>query len=166
LAAELGAKRGKLFGSQLSLPEFGKRYQRCRRVARAAADARGDRKNFFERDERARRSTELARQQFSGTPDQVLVRILLRQCGAEGTRDRNGKLACRSDRDAVANVGEGDQAVEQMVAVGAAADDVKIEIELRRSEQAQPPLTFDRTAPRPWSSLTSIVFASLASGLN
>ena len=115
----------------------------------------------------AGRSTELLGEAFGGAPDQVLARIAAEIAGESAARSEAQPIGLRN-RDAVADIGEGDQAVDQVIAIGAPADDVQIEIELGGGEQgaamaAQPPLTL---SGRPRSSLASIFFTSSASGLN
>lgn len=93
----------------------------------------------------------------------------------------------RRGGDLVADIGEGDEAVEQVIAVAAPADDMEIEVDLGRGEGgdclagrrcAQPPRSAGDagaagagddagdTGARPWSSFASIAGISSLSGPN
>ncbi len=63
--------------------------------------------------------------------DEVLAR-LAHERGGERAGDAQRKIGRRRRRHLVADVGEGDETVEQVIAVLAPADDVEIEIELCR----------------------------------
>jgi hypothetical protein len=90
-----------------------------------------------------------------------------------GTADRERQGVGRRRNHLIADIGEGNEAVEQVVAVGAASGDVQIEIDLGRRElgkgrRAQPPrsVAVAGGGPRPCASLPSIGGMSSLSGPN
>jgi len=77
----------------------------------------------------------MARQGAGGAQDEI-VRIGL-QGGGERAVDGEGEGLGRFGGDEVTDGGEDDEAVEQMVAVGAAAGDVKEEVDLGQGGLAE-----------------------------
>jgi hypothetical protein len=99
---------------------------------------------------------------------------------------RKGQRVGRRRADRVADIGKGDKAVEQVIAVAASAGDVQVEVDFGRRERgdrtagngaAQPPRSAGfcgagvagaeaGTGARPWSSFASIGGISSFSGPN
>ena len=105
-----------------------------RRVGRAAAEPGAGRNVLLHPDRGGGRAPGALEERRRGAKGEIArVRRRMRREGAvDGKLQRLG----RGDLDAVADVGEDGDAVEQMIAVGAAAGHVQREIDLRRRASA------------------------------
>lgn len=103
------------------------------RVRRPTAKACRDRQMLFEREAAARRDPGSRRQRPSRPQHQV--RIACRRDGGERPCDRHPQLAAaRLQAQAIADLREYREAVEQMIAVGPPAENVQKEIYLGTGE--------------------------------
>ena len=110
-------------------PQPGQAPQHRRRVGRAAAEAGCDGNPLGERDAQIRAPAEPLRQRRRRLRRQIVAgpeRL------REGTGQRDVEALRRRDLQRIGERGEGDEAVQRMIAVGAAAGHVKVEVELGR----------------------------------
>src|SRR6266851_1675078 len=168
--AERCRERGEIRLGGIEPPQRGERLQGGGGIARAGADARGDRQVLDQRQRRRGWAFGLRGEALGGAPDEIVARRVAERGGVRAAH-RQRQSRRRLGDDLVRRLGESDEAVKHVIAVGAAAHDMQIKIELRRSGPAlshQPPRVDDPegglTGPR--SSLVSMVLTSSASGLN
>src|SRR6185312_937302 len=141
IGAEARADRRERSLVEAEVPKLVERAQCRRRIARAAANAGGDRQALEQSERCSRWPAGFGGEQLRRAPDEI-VRVRARELRRLRSAYRQRQRRRRLGRDVIADIGEGDKAVEQVIAVRAPADDMEIEVELRRSEangRHQPP---------------------------
>ncbi len=117
IGAEPRAERRQRRLVEREAPQRAQRPQCRRGVARPAADAGGDREVLFEMQRRAGRTDAgMLGKQARGAQHQIVVAIAgeARRLGPGHLQRQRG---CRPDRHPIADVGEGDEAVDEVIAV-------------------------------------------------
>ena len=124
-------------------PQSGEAAQHRSRIGRAAAEAGRNRDALVERDSHIGGAAELLRQRRRRPRRQIVARI-------QGAGERAGYAEAegfgRRDLQRVGERGEGDEAVQLVIAVGAAAGHMEVEVELGRRPDPNP-----HFSPRSWS---------------
>jgi hypothetical protein len=131
--AEADPRQGRF--RQSEVPQPVEAVQGSRGVGRAAADAGGHGQALGQANGGAERPAGLGGERARGLQNEVVIGGV--QGVAEGAVEGEREIGGRREFELVAGRSEGDQAVEQMVAVGPPADDVQVEVELGRRGQAE-----------------------------
>jgi hypothetical protein len=133
IGAQLQRQGGEALIAERLAPEPGQGAQCRRRIAGAAADPGRRRQSLVEMQRGAGSDRGALSEEPGGAQYQIVIEPA--DCRRFRPGDRQGQRIGRHGGDFVADIGEGDQAVEQVIAVGAPPDDVQIKVDLGRRER-------------------------------
>src|SRR5689334_1344427 len=109
------------------MPELVEHEEHGRSVGRSAAQSAADRQALLEREVGAERGAGLLLEQARGAQAEVLL--------AERTFEAQPAVVARRDTDAILSVDQAEDRLQLVIAVGALAEDVEEEVELRRGRK-------------------------------
>jgi hypothetical protein len=135
VGTDTGGDRMQQIGAAIQRGKRNEAAERGRGIGRSAAEARGERNVFFERDPNRKQRTAMSPEQRLGSPgDQVVVaqRCLPRKRAGEHELEVLGLLETQPIR----HIGKSDDRVEEVITIGAAAHHRELEIDFCAGELA------------------------------